>query len=107
MLLFFSPLKQARKHILHEPRHDKTCFCYMRTTKAQISLRIRIQKNIAQHFLSYMHSADATLQVPSREDDMFFRYRPLKIEKQNANVYKTSGSSGECLGHRGRSIERA
>ena len=25
----------------NEARHDKTCFCYMRTTKAQISLRIR------------------------------------------------------------------
>ena len=24
-----------------EPRHEKTCFCPMRTTKAQISLRIR------------------------------------------------------------------
>ena len=24
-----------------EPRHEKTCFCHMRTTKAQISLRIR------------------------------------------------------------------
>ena len=27
--------------ILIEPRHEKTCFCHMRTTKAQISLRIR------------------------------------------------------------------
>ena len=25
---------------LYEPRHDKTCFCHMRTTKMQISLRI-------------------------------------------------------------------
>ena len=25
----------------HEPRHEKICFCHMRTTKAQISLRIR------------------------------------------------------------------
>ena len=25
----------------NEPRHEKTCFCHMRTTKAQISLRIR------------------------------------------------------------------
>ena len=24
----------------YEPRHDKTCFCHMRTTKAQISLRL-------------------------------------------------------------------
>ena len=24
-----------------EPRHEKTCLCYMRTTKAKISLRIR------------------------------------------------------------------
>ena len=24
-----------------EPRHEKTCLCHMRTTKAQISLRIR------------------------------------------------------------------
>ena len=27
--------------ITYEPRHEKTCFCHMRTTKAQISLRIR------------------------------------------------------------------
>ena len=25
----------------YEPRHDKTCLCFMRTTKTQISLRIR------------------------------------------------------------------
>ena len=25
----------------YEPRHEKTCLCYMRTTKVQISLRIR------------------------------------------------------------------
>ena len=25
----------------YEPRHEKTCFCHIRTTKAQISLRIR------------------------------------------------------------------
>ena len=24
----------------NEPRHEKTCFCHMRTAKAQISLRI-------------------------------------------------------------------
>ena len=24
-----------------EPRHEKTCFCHMRTTKVQISLHIR------------------------------------------------------------------
>ena len=27
--------------VLNEPRHEKTCLCHMRTTKAQISLRIR------------------------------------------------------------------
>ena len=27
--------------ISNEPHHDKTCFCHMQTTKAQISLRIR------------------------------------------------------------------
>ena len=27
--------------LLFEPRHKKTSFCHMRTTKAQISLRIR------------------------------------------------------------------
>ena len=26
---------------MYEPHHEKTCFCHMRTTKAQISLRIR------------------------------------------------------------------
>ena len=29
------------RHRKNEPRHEKTCFCHMRTTKAQISLRIR------------------------------------------------------------------
>ena len=28
-------------YISNEPHHEKTCLCYMRTTKAQISLRIR------------------------------------------------------------------
>ena len=27
--------------IIIEPRHEKTCLCHMRTTKVQISLRIR------------------------------------------------------------------
>ena len=26
---------------INEPRHEKTCYCHMRTTKAQISLHIR------------------------------------------------------------------
>ena len=26
--------------LVFEPQHEKTCFCHMRTTKAQISLRI-------------------------------------------------------------------
>ena len=26
----------------NEPRHDKTCFCLMQTTKTQLSLRIRV-----------------------------------------------------------------
>ena len=28
--------------LIHEPRREKTCLCHMRTTKAQISLRIRV-----------------------------------------------------------------
>ena len=28
------------KHHINEPCHEKTCFCYMQTTKAQISLHI-------------------------------------------------------------------
>ena len=32
--------KIANKNIYFEPRHEKTCLCHMRTTKAQISLRI-------------------------------------------------------------------
>ena len=31
--------KMARIGRQYEPRHEKTCLCYMRTTKAQISLR--------------------------------------------------------------------
>ena len=27
----------------YEPRHEKTCLCHMQTTKAQISLRIRLR----------------------------------------------------------------
>ena len=34
------PLLKVRSEA-NEPRHEKTCFCHMRTTKAQISLRIR------------------------------------------------------------------
>ena len=37
-----------------------------------------MQENIAQPFLFLMHSAYATLSVPSREEDMFFRFRALK-----------------------------
>ena len=51
-----------------------------------------IQKNIAQHFLPNMYSADATL-----------RKRIGSSDKYPCNI----GSSGECLGHRGRFIERA
>ena len=36
----FRPLLNIR-HILSEPRHDKTCFYHMRTTNEKISLRIR------------------------------------------------------------------
>ena len=32
---------QLTCQIIYEPRREKTCFCHMRTTKAQISLRIR------------------------------------------------------------------
>ena len=28
-------------YLIYEPRHEKTCLCHMRTTKAQISMRIR------------------------------------------------------------------
>ena len=35
-----------------EPRHKKTCFCHMRTTKVQISLRIRgLISNFVVRFL--------------------------------------------------------
>ena len=34
---FFSSAKKS----IFEPRHKKTCICHMRTTKAQISMRIR------------------------------------------------------------------
>ena len=32
---------RCKAGLLYEPHHDKTCLCNMRTTKAQISLRIR------------------------------------------------------------------
>ena len=32
---------KTRPKMTIEPRHEKTCFDYMRTTKVQISLRIR------------------------------------------------------------------
>ena len=31
--------------IINEPRHEKTCFSHMRTTKVQISLRIRAARS--------------------------------------------------------------
>ena len=40
----------------HEPRHEKTCFCHMRTTKAQISLRIRAVWSAP--IPSYIHHSD-------------------------------------------------
>ena len=36
--------KKKRRFII-EPHHDKTCFCHMRTTKAQISLRLPYANN--------------------------------------------------------------
>ena len=42
---------------LNEPRHEKTCLCYMRTTKAQISLRIKTLASFwswASRFESYL-----------------------------------------------------
>ena len=37
-LLFFGFSQHIR---LFEPRHEKSCLCHVRTTKVQISLRIR------------------------------------------------------------------
>ena len=40
-----------KRHVEHnEPRHEKSCLCHMRTTKAQISLRSLISAFIV-HFL--------------------------------------------------------
>ena len=39
-LLFQTFSTFALNSFINEPRHDKTCLCHMRTTKAQISLRI-------------------------------------------------------------------
>ena len=36
--------------LINEPRHEKTCLSHMRTTKVQISLRIRT------FFFRYLHS---------------------------------------------------
>ena len=38
---FFLSRPPIKINIIHETRHEKTCFCHMRTTKAQISLRFR------------------------------------------------------------------
>ena len=32
---------QGYNPLTYEPRHEKTCFCHMQTTKTQISLRLR------------------------------------------------------------------
>ena len=42
LIIVCKPGKYNRifKPTLYEPRHEKTCLCHMRTTKAQISLRI-------------------------------------------------------------------
>ena len=34
-------LRFEKNQLLLEPHHEKTCLCHMRTTKAQISLRIQ------------------------------------------------------------------
>ena len=39
---------------LFEPRHEKICFCHMRTTKAQISLLIRAVWSAHLLFAAYI-----------------------------------------------------
>ena len=39
---------------IYEPRHEKTCLCLMRTTKAQISLRIRAFWSAPLLFAAYI-----------------------------------------------------
>ena len=35
-----SSVSTQKMYKANEPRHEKTCFCHMRTAKVQISLRI-------------------------------------------------------------------
>ena len=54
----------------YEPRHEKTCFCHMQTTKAQIRLRIASHPRslISTFVLRCLHSIIpllATSKVPS------------------------------------------
>ena len=44
---------------MYEARHEKTCLCYMRTTKVQISLRVRAVRSAALMF------ADRWYNIPS------------------------------------------
>ena len=41
-------------HRVIEPCHEKTCLCYMRTTKAQISLRIRAVRSVPLLFAAWI-----------------------------------------------------
>ena len=49
----FQSVYQHAKHI-NEPRHDKTCLCYMRITKTQIKLRIRAFWSAPLLFTAYI-----------------------------------------------------
>ena len=79
---FVSSKYYMKTPISNEPRHDKTCFCHMRTTKSQISLRIRW----AGQFESYL--------VANPED---------RFSREVAQVIKRNGSyatveRGTCIG---------
>ena len=45
---------QKSKSGPREPRHEKTCLCHMRTTKAQISLRNRAVRSAPLLFAAWI-----------------------------------------------------
>ena len=50
----FNPRHQKTIQCAFEPHHVKTCFCHMRTTKKQISLRIRPVRSLPLLFAAWI-----------------------------------------------------
>ena len=76
-----------------EPRHEKTCLCYIRTTKAKISLHIRNFKPLpsfcgcAGRFVSYL---------VGNPEDRFSRDEPL-LSCTQGQIIQSKITAWSCL----------